>query len=136
MELKQLQQNGTDFMPRTVAEGVLVKETEGINTLDRVLPKKIETITAQAGSGIKAIKSGVDVTITHTNFITPNEKISQLKIKYDSNGHIIETTPVQKLIFATPNSRQEYTGDDEMIIKMGDDFKLDNNEVCLTWNNL
>ena len=47
MVIKQLQQQGRDFAPRTVAEAVLVHAPDGVQRLDVVLNRKIEHIESE-----------------------------------------------------------------------------------------
>lgn len=138
LEVKKLQQNGKDFVPQTVAEAVLVKDTSQILTLDKVLDKKLENITTPTGSGLQSYKQGKSVILTHSNLIEANNVPSPVNIQYDSHGHIINTTPTQSFILTIDGDSQvNYTGIQEQRLDLGDDFKLDEfNKVALKWKEL
>lgn len=138
LKIKQVQQNGETFAPQTVSEAVLVKDNNQILTLDKVLNKKIETISTPTGSGLSSFSQGKSVIITHSNIITSNTEPESLNIQYDSHGHIINTTPTQPLILTVDNTQYvNYTGNSEQRVNLGDDFKLDEqNKVALKWKKL
>ena len=137
LTIKQLSQHGQIFVSQTTAEAVLVKKDETIYTLDKVLETKLEQIITPAGSGINAYKQGTSVIITHSNTITANNSTQQVKIKYDSNGHIIETSPVSNLnVIVDTEGYIQYNGEEEKDLILGDDFGIDNNKIALKWNNI
>lgn len=138
LKIKQVQQNGETFAPQTVSEAVLVKDNSQILTLDKVLNKKIETISTPTGSGLSSFSQGKSVIITHSNIITSNTEPESLNIQYDSHGHIVNTTPTQPLILTVDNTQYvNYTGNSEQRVNLGDDFKLDEqNKVALKWKEL
>ena len=138
LKIKQVQQNGETFAPQTVSEAVLVKDNSQILTLDKVLDKKIETISTPTGSGLSSFTQGKSVIITHSNIITSNTEPESLNIQYDSHGHIVNTIPTQPLVLTVDNTQYiNYTGNSEQRINLGDDFKVDEtNKVALKWKKL
>ena len=137
LPVKQLKQYGEVFVPQTTAEAVLVKEGTTIYTLDKILEKKVEQIITPAGSGLNAYKQGTSIIVTHSNTITANNSTQQVKIKYDSSGHIIETSPVSNLnVVVDTEGYTQYNGDGERNLAFGDDFGIDNNKIALKWNNI
>lgn len=135
--IKQLKQDNKVIIPQTTAEAVLVKNNKEIITLDRVLNKKLETITTPAGSGLTTINDGTRVIITHANEITPNQNTKAVLIKHDSRGHIIDTKPMGKLNIVVDSKKyKEIDGESDHTLSMGDDFTVDNDIIKLKWNNL
>lgn len=141
LTIKQLKQHGQIFVPQTTAEAVLVKNTENgvekVITLDNMLERKIEQIITPAGSGLQAFKQGSNIILAHSNSITANESPSSVKVKYDSSGHIIETSPVSNLnVIVDTEGYIQYNGEEEKNLMLGDDFGIDNNKIALKWNNI
>lgn len=138
LEIKRLQQNGQDFIPQTVAEAVLVKDSSQILTLDKVLDKKIENITTPVGSGLSSYKQGKSIILTHSNIIDANSLPSPVNIQYDSHGHIVNTSPTQPFILTVDGNQQiNYTGIEQQKLDLGDDFKVDEaNKIALKWKEL
>lgn len=137
LSIKQLKQSGKIFVPQTTAEAVLVKKDETIYTLDKVLDTKLEQVITPVGSGLNAYKQGTSIIITHSNTITANNSTQQVKIKYDSSGHIIETSPVSNLnVVVDTEGYIQYNGDTEKNLMFGNDFGIDNNKISLKWNNI
>ena len=121
--------------PQTVAEAVLVNGDQ-VTTLDKVLPKKIEQIITPDNSGLTASKQGTSIIVTHTNKIIPNEAPKSYLIQYDQNGHIISTEPIKKQITTVNNAvYSQYDGNADSNIEFGDDFKVIDNKISLTWGN-
>lgn len=136
--IKQLSQNSQIFFPQTSAEAVLVNDTDGVITLDKVLNKKIENIVTPAGSGLQAFKQDKNIELTHSNSIEANEFLSPNLIKYDNRGHIIETAPFGSIQVKVDQEEYiEYNGQSNKEVLMGDDFRIDqNNNIILKWNNI
>lgn len=136
--IKQLSQNSQIFFPQTSAEAVLVNDTDGVITLDKVLNKKIENIVTPAGSGLQAFKQDKNIVLTHSNSIEANEFLSPNLIKYDNRGHIIETAPFGSIQVKVDQEKYiEYNGQSNKEVLMGDDFGIDqNNNIILKWNNI
>lgn len=137
LEIKQLKQNGTIFVPQTVAEAVLVKQSNSsIITLDKILNRKLETAKSSDGS-LAILKIGNELDIKHTNQIVEVENIKPMQIKYDRFGHITESKPLGSLII-TANKQQvlEIDGSTNQELEFGDDFqKNEQNIITLRWNN-
>ncbi len=136
--IKRLQQNGEYFVPQTTAEAVLVKDSNQILTLDKLLEKKIESIITPAGSGLNSFSQGKSIILTHSNTITPNQEAEPLNIQFDSHGHIINTSSTQPLILTINDIKYiDYTGKTEQRLDLGNDFRLDeNNKLVLKFNKL
>lgn len=136
--IKQLSQNSQVFFPQTSAEAVLVNDTDGVITLDKVLNKKIENIVTPASSGLNAYKQDKSIMLTHSNSIEANEFLSPNLIKYDNRGHIIETAPFGSIQVKIDQEEYiEYNGQSNKEVLMGDDFGIDqNNNIILKWNNI
>ena len=135
----QLHQTGSHAViaPQTTEEAVLVQEDKKVITLKDALNKKIEHIITPVGSGLKALQQDKNVIITHTNTITPNPNLQCLKLQYDTNGHIIKSSPIGN-IKVTVNSEQYLTTDssEDQEVKFGDDFAVDiDKNIKLTWKN-
>ena len=123
------------IFPQTVAEAVLVNGDQ-VTTLDKVLPKKIEQIITPDNSGLTTSKQGTSVIVTHTNKIIPNEVPKSYLIQYDQNGHIVSTEPIKKQITTVNNAvYSQYDGNTDSNIEFGDDFKVIDNKISLTWGN-
>lgn len=135
-KLVKVLQAGDQVFPQTVAESVLVKNGT-VLTLDKVLQKKIEQIDTPKGSGLVTSKDGTIITLKHQNIITPNESAEAKLIQYDSNGHIILTSDVNKHIVTVNEALYtEYNGNKEIVTAFGDDFKIDDQgNIALNWNN-
>ena len=139
INIKQLQENSQILFPQTVSEAVLTKDSnDNVTTLDKVLDKKIENIITPLNSGLQAIPQGTNVVLMHSNKIVANDILAPYNIKYDSNGHIIEASPMGKLVVTVNNNGYiEYNGSQDRAILLGDDFDIDkNNNIILKWNNL
>lgn len=138
LTIKQLAQNGTIFVPQTVAEAVVVKNGEQIITLDQVLDKKIEEIVTPVDSGLQTTRNGKSVIITHSNEITTNTEPQPLLIQHDSRGHIIYTKAAGKLIVQV-NSKPllAVDGSQDQELKFGSDFEIDEDkQIILKWTQL
>lgn len=123
--------------PQTVAEAVLVKDN-GIITLNAALDKKIESIVVTPDSGLTSTKQGTSVILTHSNKITPNDKTEPLLIKYDQNGHIIDTDTFKNYTVLVNNQvYTQYNGEKDTSVQLGDDFTIDeSNNIALAWGGL
>lgn len=122
--------------PQTVAEAVLINGDQ-VTTLDKVLPKKIESIITPNNSGLTVSKQGTSITIAHTNKITPNEIPKSYLIQYDQNGHIVSTEPIKKQITTVNNIvYSQYDGNADSNINFGDDFTINNNSISLKWEDI
>lgn len=121
--------------PQTVAEAVLVNGDQ-VTTLDKVLPKKIEQIITPKDSGLVSSREGVSIIINHTNKITPNDVPKSNLIQYDQNGHIIKVEPTKtQTVLVNNTTYSQYDGNADSNIEFGDDFKVIDNKISLTWGN-
>lgn len=121
--------------PQTVAEAVLVNGDQ-VTTLDKVLPKKIEKIITPKDSGLVSSREGVSIIINHTNKITPNDVPKSNLIQYDQNGHIIKVEPTKtQTVLVNNTTYSQYDGNADSNIEFGDDFKVIDNKISLTWGN-
>lgn len=137
LEIKQLKQGNQIIVPQTTAEAVLVKtDSQQIIRLDQALSSKSGIIITPDNSGLTISNKNGKVEINHSTIIAPNKDFKSLKVKYNSSGHIVETTPVSKLNVIVNNSKIEYNGDEEKSISFGDNFIIDNNNIELTWKNI
>ena len=121
--------------PQTVAEAVLVNGNQ-VTTLDKVLPKKLEQIITPKDSGLVSSREGVSIIINHTNKITPNDVPKSHLIQYDQNGHIIKVEPTKtQTVLVNNTTYSQYDGNADSNIEFGDDFKVIDNKISLTWGN-
>lgn len=121
--------------PQTVAEAVLVNGDQ-VTTLDKVLPKKLEQIITPKDSGLVSSREGVSIIINHTNKITPNDVPKSNLIQYDQNGHIIKVKPTKtQTVLVNNTTYSQYDGNADSNIEFGDDFKVIDNKISLTWGN-
>ena len=121
--------------PQTVAEAVLVNGDQ-VTTLDKVLPKKIEQIITPKDSGLVSSKEGVSIIINHSNNITPNDVPKSSLIQYDQYGHIIKVEPTKtQTVLVNNTTYSQYDGNTDSNIEFGDDFKVIDNKISLTWGN-
>ena len=132
MIIKQLQQQGKDFAPRTVAEAVLVHHNAKVIRLDQALSEKLENIESDE---FNITKEGTKVTITHKNNIIPQPVPKATLMSFDSSGHITHAMPTQALKVVVNNvDYTAYDGNQEASINLGDDFENKNNLIGLRWN--
>ena len=121
--------------PQTVAEAILVNGNQ-VTTLDKVLPKKIEKIITPKDSGLVSSQEGVSIIINHANTITPNDVPKSSLIQYDQHGHIIKVEPTKIQTVSVNNTTySQYDGNTVSNIEFGDDFKVIDNKISLTWGN-
>lgn len=121
--------------PQTVAEAVLIKNGQ-VTTLDKILPRKIEQIITPEDSGLVSSREGVSIMIDHTNKITPNDVPKSRLIQYDQNGHIIKVEPTKiQTVLVNNTIYSQYDGNTDSNIEFGDDFKVIDNKISLTWGN-
>ena len=121
--------------PQTVAEAVLVNGDQ-VTTLDKVLPKKLEQIITPKDSGLVSSKEGVSIIINHANKITPNDVPKSSLIQYDQNGHTIKVEPTKtQTVLVNNTTYSQYDGNADSNIEFGDDFKVIDNKISLTWGN-
>ena len=121
--------------PQTVAEAVLVNGNQ-VTTLDKVLPKKIEQIITPKDSGLVSSREGVSIIINHANKITPNDVPKSSLIQYDQHGHIIKVEPTKtQTVLVNNTTYSQYDGNADSNIEFGDDFKVIDNKISLTWGN-
>ena len=134
MDIKQLQQQGKDFAPRTVAEAVLVHHNAKVIRLDQALFTKLENIESNE---FNITKEGTKVTITHKNNVVPQQVPKATLVSFDSSGHITHAMPTQALKVVVNNvDYTAYDGNQEASINLGDDFENKNNLIGLRWNNV
>ena len=138
LTVKQLTQNGEIIVPQTTAEAVLVKtQSNVVTTLNRVLETKQNIITTPAGSGLSLYDQGNGAILTHSNNITVNSIPEHLLIQHDSHGHIIASEKIGSKIISVQNVPViNSNATQEQNLNFGDDFKLDQNNIKLNWNNL
>ena len=138
LTIKQLAQNSKVFVPQTVAEAVLVKKQEQVETLDQVLDQKIEEIITPAGSGLKATPFGKSFIITHNSEITANSEPQPLLIQHDSRGHIIFTKNAGKLVVNVDNSTiLTADGTQDTELSFGSNFGMTTDkQITLKWTQL
>lgn len=130
--------SGTVIVPQTTSEAVLVKHSNVITTLDKVLDTKIENIITPVNSDLKAYKQGQNIILAHSNNIEPNNIPQNVKIQYDSHGHISNTIPIGKITI-TVNDVEYLTNDSpqDQDIKFGENFDIDTDEkIQLKWMKL
>ena len=121
--------------PQTVAEAILVNGNQ-VTTLDKVLPKKLEQIITPKDSGLVSSREGVSIIINHANNITPNDVPKSHLIQYDQNGHIIKVEPTKtQTVLVNNTTYSQYDGNADSNIEFGDDFKVIDNKISLTWGN-
>lgn len=108
--IKSLKQDNKIFFPQTSAEAVLIKDNNQVYTLDKYLKRPI---------------------------ITPNTTTEVVKIQYNEQGKIIKVEPVDtQNIYVGGQKYLEYNGNQEVSVQFGEDFKILNNNIVLTWNNI
>lgn len=138
LPLKFLKQNNKPFLPVTAAEAVMVKHTTGVKRLDQVLRCKIEEVVTPADSGLTSYKVDGRVSISHSNNINPSvDKLKPKLIKYDNNGHIVETSDFG-VLKVTVNSvpYTQYDGSSTSFVNLGDDFIDGNGYIQIRWNTI
>ena len=132
MIIKQLQQQGKDFAPRTVAEAVLVHHNANVVRLDQILSIKLENIESNE---FNVTKEGTKVIIVHKNNIVPQPVPKATLVSFDSSGHITHAMPTQALKVVVNNvNYTAYDGNQEASINLRDDFEIKNNLIGLRWN--
>ena len=138
LPIKFLKQNEEPFLPITAAEAVVVKHVTGNRRLDEVLKVKIEGVVTPVGSGLTSYSSDDKVIISHANIIDPSlDELKPKLIKYDSRGHIVETSNFGKLqIMINNQSHVEYDGSSTSLVKFGDDFVEDDGNIQIRWNTI
>lgn len=137
LNIKQLEHNKQIIVPQTVAEAVLVKRNNTVIRLDEALASKQDIITAPAGSGLSIYQQTGGTIITHSNNINSNEAPQQLLIKHDSHGHIVETQTAGKITITLNGAPIIESGTStDQTLNLGDDFKLDSNNIQLTITEL
>lgn len=138
LNIKQLKQGSQIIVPQTTAEAVLVKQGENTVRLDQALDSKSNIIITPSGSGLINYSQGNTIILTHSNNISPNETLKPLSIKYDSHGHIVESSEVHPLkISVNSTEYMSHTGIEENTLQLGDDFTTDNNNnIKLNWDEI
>lgn len=137
LTVKQLQQNKEIIVPQTIAEAVLIKNNGNVITLDKALSHKQDVLITLAGSGLIQYVQNNSVILTHSNNITPTEKLESRLFKYDNNGHIIESVPEGKITIKIENETILESGTEiDQTINLSDDFKKEDNTIKLNWNNI
>ena len=136
--IKFLKQEGQSFLPATAAEAVMVKHTTGVRRLDDVLRFKIEEVVTPAGSGLSSYKLDNGVVITHSNSIDPSvDELKPKLLKYDSRGHIVETSDFGKLKISVNSAPYvQYDGSSSALLKLGDDFMDSDGCIQIRWNTI
>lgn len=134
-QIKQLKQNSQIFFPQTSADAVLVKKDGTIILLSEALEQKIEDIATSSDLTRLKTNNGT-LLLKHTNEITP-DSLSAKIIAYDSNGHITESKPTEKLYIAIDGEEYKaYDGNNTTVLDLGDDFEVQNDKIQLKWNNV
>lgn len=135
MKLTRILQNGNQIAPQTVDKAVLVKVSDTITTLDKVLLTKVDSIK-NIDNTLDIKQEGTKVTINHLTKITPNDKPENLLTQIDSSGHIIKLERVKpQNIIVNGTKYDSYDGNTESNIEFGDDFQITNKQINLHWGN-
>lgn len=138
LPLKILKQNEESFVPVTTAEAVMVKNNAGVRRLDEVLNLKIEGVSTPAGSGLTSHIQDKVIVVTHSvNNLTPNNTPEPKLIQYNNTGHVIGTANFGVATVKIKNDNYAtYNGSSDSTIQFGDDFKNENGNIQIDWNNL
>lgn len=135
MKLTRILQNGNQIAPQTVDKAVLVKVSDTITTLDKVLLTKVDSIE-NIDNTLDIKQEGTKVTINHLTKITPNDKPENLLTQINSSGHIIKLERVKpQNIIVNGTKYNSYDGNTESNIEFGDDFQITNKQINLHWGN-
>ena len=136
--LKFLKQEDQPFLPITAAEAVMVKRGSGVKRLDDILKMKIEEVVTPIGSGLISQIIDNGVMIYHSNNIDPSiEELKPKLIKYDSRGHITETSDFGKLkVIVNDEEYSQYNGSSDKYLQLGDDFENNNGKIQIRWNTI
>lgn len=135
MKLTRILQNGNQIAPQTVDKAVLVKVSDTITTLDKVLLTKVDSIK-NIDNTLDIKQEGTKVTINHLTKITPNDKPENLLTQINSSGHIIKLERVKpQNIIVNGTKYDSYDGNTESNIEFGDDFQITNKQINLHWGN-
>lgn len=135
MKLTRILQNGNQIAPQTVDKAVLVKVSDTITTLDKVLLTKVDSIK-NIDNTLDIKQEGTKVTINHLTKITPNDKPENLLTQINSSGHIIKLERVKpQNIVVNGTKYDSYDGNTESNIEFGDDFQITNKQINLHWGN-
>lgn len=135
MKLTRILQNGNQIAPQTVDKAVLVKVSDTITTLDKVLLTKVDSIK-NIDNTLDIKQEGTKVTINHLTKITPNDKPENLLTQINSSGHIIKLERVKpQNIIVNGTKYNSYDGNTESNIEFGDDFQITNKQINLHWGN-
>ena len=135
MKLTRILQNGNQIAPQTVDKAVLVKVSDTITTLDKVLLTKVDSVE-NIDNTLDIKQEGTKVTINHLTKITPNDKPENLLTQINSSGHIIKLERVKpQNIIVNGIKYNTYDGNTESNIKFGDDFQITNKQINLHWGN-
>ena len=137
LAVKLIKQGEQTLAPLTVSEAVLVKHNDSVKTLHQVLQVKLETANNGNDESLKVTTEGHMLSISHAQTIKANSAPSPILIRHDNKGHIIETTPVQKLTVNIQGTKYvEHDGSEESMVNLGDDFIANGDKIMLNWNNL
>ena len=135
MKLTRILQNGNQIAPQTVDKAVLVKVSDTITTLDKVLLTKVDSVE-NIDNTLDIKQEGTKVTINHLTKITPNDKPENLLTQINSSGHIIKLERVKpQNIIVNGTKYDSYDGNTESNIEFGDDFQITNKQINLHWGN-
>lgn len=136
LNIKQLKQNGTIFVPQTVAEAVLIKKDSLVVTLDKVINSKVDSVTSNETSGLTTTRIGNNIDITHSNNVESITENKPLQISYDNHGHITNSSPFGALTIIVGNKEIiKADGSTNQQLNFGDDFQSEQNTITLKWDN-
>lgn len=135
--VKIITADDVQVFPQTAAEGVLVNGNQ-VETLDKVLKRKLEQIETSENSGLTSTNDGITTTLSHSNQITPNDTPEAKLVQYNQTGHIILTADMNKhFITVNGDIYNQYDGNKETVTAFGDDFKIsEDNNIALTWGGI
>ena len=135
MNIIRILYQGDQVLPQTSAEAVVVNNKGTVITLDKVLNTKIDEINTD--SSLVATKNGTNVVIGHTNQLDPSDKSSIKKLTYDSFGHITSSEEAESHnVVVNDQLYSSYNGNQEDTIKLGDDFKIEDQKIQLNWETI
>lgn len=135
MKLTRILQDGNQIAPQTVDKAVLVKVSDTVTTLDKVLLTKVDSVE-NTDNTLDIKQEGTKVTINHLTRIIPNDKPENLLTQINSSGHIVNLERVKpQNIIVNGAEYNSYDGNIESNIEFGDDFQIINKQINLRWGN-
>lgn len=135
MKLTRILQDGNQIAPQTVDKAVLVKVSNTVTTLDKVLLTKVDSVE-NTDNTLDIKQEGTKVTINHLTNVTSNDKPENLLTQINSSGHIVNLERVKpQNIIVNGTNYNSYDGNTESNIEFGDDFQIINKQINLCWGN-